>query len=88
MQIGLQIQRGVAHFQIPSVSQQEVAVLEHPQVARPVVNRPQGLGLNRSFRQIEEYGANLALVLVASLAVHQTRHAKGKQQPVLIEKIQ
>jgi hypothetical protein len=88
---GLQLQRGVAQLQILPVAQQEVAVLEHPQVARPVVNGPQRLGLDRARRQApaprRESGAR-RLPLSPCLAAHQSRHAKGEQQPVFIQKVQ
>src|ERR1035437_6479947 len=90
-QVGLQLERGVAQFEIVPVAQQEAAVLEHPQVAGPVVNRPQGLGLDRSGRKRQHHGANLALVAgiaLPGLAADQPRHTKGEQQPVFIEKVQ
>ena len=90
-QIGLQLQRCIAQLQSIPVAQQEVAVLEHPQVARPVVNRPQRFGLDRSRRQRQHHGANLALVAGIALArftANQPRHAKGEEQPVLIQKVQ
>jgi hypothetical protein len=62
MQKRLQVQRRVALLEAVPVAQQEVAILEHPQVAHAVVDRPQSLGRNRSSRQRQHHGANLALV--------------------------
>ena len=66
-----------------------MAAFEHPQVALPVVHGPQGLGFDRTGRQIQHHGANLPLVLLyGGVAAHQSGHAEGEEQPVFIEKIQ
>ena len=87
----LQLQSGVAQRKTVPVPQQEVAVLEHPQVAQPVVNGPQGLRLDRSVRQHQHHGPNLpfvGIVAVGRLAMDESRHAKGKQKPVLVQKVE
>jgi hypothetical protein len=68
-----------------------MTVLERPQVAHAVVNRPHRLGFNCSLGQREHHGANLtfdALLAVVHIAMQQAGHAESEEQPVFVEKIE
>ena len=83
----------VTQLQIFAVTQQKVPILQHPQVRTPVVQRPQPLGFNGSFGQMQHHGTNLSLVALVALArvqlpVNQPRNAKRKQQFALSNKVQ
>jgi hypothetical protein len=65
-----------------------MAVVEHPEVAHPVMYGPERLGLNGARRQSHDDGADLALVLLAGFAVDEAGNAKGEEQMVFIEKVE
>ncbi len=90
MQEWLQLQVGIPHLQIVAVTQQELPVAKHPQIALAVVKRPYRVGQDCSLRQLQNHRADFAFftgVSACAIAVNQAGNAKRKQQMVFVEEI-
>ena len=55
-----------------------MAVAEHPEVARTVVEGPVRFGLDGSGRQAQDEGANFAFFAVRGVAMEEGGNAKGE----------
>src|SRR6266700_5117668 len=87
----LQFQQRIAQLQFIAVAQQKMPIIEHPQISRPIMQRPKRLRGNGPLRKRQHLGANLPLVSLdgwIALAADQPRRMKREKQPVLVQKIE
>jgi len=90
MQKRFHFKLSIALREASSISQQKVAVVEHPQIMRMTMQGPQRLRQNRSSWKCQHHGANLAYIIAirVGIAVQQPGNTKGEEQPVFVKKIQ